>query len=162
MLDAGPGVSSRRMSGLNPRLISGTPAGVRVGCSTATRAAGAAQSVVIFAPRDECSRLNCNVTYRSCCFGKCRTWNYPIDRLDRLELRSRTTFKPLKGWSGFKRKSTPARSEPDLLQLVMIDSQNAWVCSIDELTESEARWMGDVVLRARPEWFGAPRQTDGG
>jgi hypothetical protein len=37
--------------------------------------------------------------------------------------------------------------------LAFVDRTSADVCTIKELTEGEARWIGDVVLRERPRWF---------
>jgi hypothetical protein len=37
--------------------------------------------------------------------------------------------------------------------LSLVRPGSVQLCEIDGLTEGEARWMADVVLRERPEWF---------
>ena len=88
------------------------------------------------------------------------SWKYPISHLARLEVRGWGTIEQLRGWPAFKKTLKSAQDEPEMLQWVLIDSQNICVCSIDDLTEAEARWIGDVILRARPEWLGLPSQAD--
>ncbi|MBN2581270.1 MAG: hypothetical protein JXB10_19980 [Pirellulales bacterium] len=49
--------------------------------------------------------------------------------------------------------SSPTGKEPGH-RLKLIDADNVELCSINKLTEGEARWIGDVLLRERPLWFG--------
>jgi hypothetical protein len=36
---------------------------------------------------------------------------------------------------------------------LFVDRGNKAVCAIDALTEGEAHWIGDAVLRERAGWF---------
>jgi hypothetical protein len=86
--------------------------------------------------------IECSITRA----GLGRSWNYPVDRLDRLELREHSnrsnTFRVQ-----FPQEGATCR------QLTIVNKQNVEVCTIDDLTEGEARWMADVILRERDAWF---------
>lgn len=46
-----------------------------------------------------------------------------------------------------------ARRSETSFCLTFVDQDNVEVCSIHALTEGEARWIADVVLRERSAWF---------
>ena len=80
-----------------------------------------------------------------------RTWEYPVDRLDRLEVdvdQKKTNFE----------KTMAGASEADekTAWLRMIDHQNTELCAIKDLTDGEAHWIASIVLRERAGWF--PRE----
>lgn len=73
--------------------------------------------------------------------------SWPVDGLRHIELQSvegsRLQFVNLSWLVG----------EVISWQLLLVDRQNTEVCAIDGLTEGEARWIGDVLLRERAAWF---------
>ncbi|NUQ61817.1 MAG: hypothetical protein HUU20_04970 [Pirellulales bacterium] len=93
--------------------------------------------------------------YRWTYFGFGPRWTYPIDRPDRIELRrSRENQRP-----GFRLSIRQATWSEDAngadRQLVLVGLDNTEVCTIDALTDGEARWIGDILLAERFEWFRA-------
>jgi hypothetical protein len=92
-----------------------------------------------------------SIVCRSTWFGLGPRWVYPVKPLSRLELQQ------------VARSKSPSRSKSsdlaDLVNeganrsLVFIDGENTEFCSIKRLTEGEARWIGDFILRERPFWF---------
>jgi hypothetical protein len=91
-----------------------------------------------------------NIECRWTWFGLGPRWLYPVKPLNRLELQL-----------GARSKSPSSKSSDlaDMVNeganrsLVFIDGDNTELCSIKQLTEGEARWIGDFVLRERPFWF---------
>jgi hypothetical protein len=83
-----------------------------------------------------------------------RRWSYAIEGLDRIELDRKTDT---------KRKLSDLFKHPKLLfasdecpyRLSFVGRDNVEICEIISLTEGEARWIADQVLRDRPEWFRA-------
>jgi hypothetical protein len=88
------------------------------------------------------------ITHRETWFGLGRRWHWTIDKLDRAIIRrddgERSRFWKFKQTSEFE--ETPFR-------LSLIDSENNEVCSIDGLTNGEARWMRQTIERKRSNWF---------
>lgn len=92
------------------------------------------------------------ISYRQKWFGQGRHKTYEIDRLQRLELQSRDDASNGKfSVTQMAPSSTPHNDTPFVL--MFIDTENRVACEIAQLTEGEARWMADVVLRERPSWF---------
>lgn len=72
---------------------------------------------------------------------------YPVDWLDRIELRGG------RGRFGRRKSQQQGGEEQSSCRLVFIDRQNAESFSIEGLSEGEARWMADVILRQCDRWF---------
>jgi hypothetical protein len=81
-------------------------------------------------------------------FGIGRSRSYPVDWLDRIELRigsrERTFFRSTND------SDTPA---PPARCLVFIDRENQERFTIDGLTQGDARWIADTILRECQRWF---------
>ena len=77
-----------------------------------------------------------------------RSRSYPVDWLDRIELRigsqGRTFFRSTSG------SDDPA---PVAHCLIFIDRENQERFTIDGLTQGEARWIADTILRECQRWF---------
>lgn len=85
--------------------------------------------------------------------GLGRTWVYPVERVERIELHrtaSRETGNPFTASS--LRRGLKAHGVSYAVSLV--DLQQAEICRMEGLTQGEARWIGDVLLRERRTWFG--------
>lgn len=83
----------------------------------------------------------------------CR-WFYPCDRLDRIELDKANSTRR----GCLRNMLQPTRSldaDECPYRLSFVGRDNVKVCEITSLTEGEARWIADQVLRDRPEWFRA-------
>lgn len=83
-----------------------------------------------------------------------RRWFYACDRLDRIELDKANSTRR----GCLRNMLQPTKSlDPDECpyRLSFIGRDNVKVCEIISLTEGEARWIADQVLRNRPEWFRA-------
>jgi hypothetical protein len=74
--------------------------------------------------------------------------SYPVDQLDRIELR-------ISGQERFSFRSTDQDSSPvtSAYRLVFIDKNDLEQFIIDGLTQGEARWIADVILRECQRWF---------
>ena len=81
-------------------------------------------------------------------------WHWPVERLSRIEIRRNDLSAKHSLWASLKTPSSPVGEGAADYRLLFIDPANTEVCSFDALTEGEARWMGDMVLRQRREWFG--------
>jgi hypothetical protein len=79
--------------------------------------------------------------------GLGRTWTYPIKLLSRLEIHLVEMKKSNPRSANFIGSQEADRS------LLLIDKDNAEFCSVKRLTEGEARWIGDFLLRERETWF---------
>lgn len=78
-------------------------------------------------------------------------WRYGADSLDRIQLhRADVANKRPRQWMNLARMSGFNETR---FQLTFVDVNNAEVCSMHDLTEGEARWIADVVLRQRSAWF---------
>ena len=75
-------------------------------------------------------------------------WTWTVEGLERIELRR-------DGPSGKRRfgSTTSGNGEGRGCRLSLVDRENAELCSIGGLTEGEARWMGDVLLKEREGWL---------
>ena len=83
-----------------------------------------------------------------------RRWFYPCEGLDRIELDEIDSIQR----RGLRKMLQPIKSlatDDCLYRLSFIGRDNVEVCEITSLTEGEARWIADQVLRNRPEWFRA-------
>jgi hypothetical protein len=94
---------------------------------------------------------NQNIECRWTWFGLGPRWLYSLRPLSRLELQSSSP-----------NKTSPGEKSQDIVDiineganrsLVFIDRENVELCSIKRLTEGEARWIGDFILRERSYWF---------
>lgn len=91
-----------------------------------------------------------------------RTWfgvgprrTYPMARVGRLELKRLDDRELVRRRSWWQPSMVLGRSRGDdtVFRLSLIDADDRAMCSLDELTEGEARWIGDVILRERRSWF---------
>ncbi len=76
---------------------------------------------------------------------------YDFDRLQRVELRTRKDESESGSFEKMPAQFMLQDEEPFVLTFV--NRHNVEICSISSLTEGEARWMADVVLREQPDWF---------
>jgi hypothetical protein len=74
--------------------------------------------------------------------------SYPVDRLDRIELR--TSSQPRLSFRSADDDNSPMTSA---YRLVFIDQDDREQFTMDGLTQGEARWMADVILRECHRWF---------
>jgi len=79
-------------------------------------------------------------------------WTWEVDSLDRLELRPDD--------SSDRRHFCSVNQVPACTSIVaehyrlsLVDQNNRELCSIPSLTEGEARWIGDTLLKERGTWF---------
>jgi hypothetical protein len=81
-------------------------------------------------------------------FGIGPSRSYPVDWLDRIELR-------IGSQGRFTFRSTDDSDNPAPLAhcLVFIDRENQERFTIDGLTQGEARWIADIILRECQRWF---------
>lgn len=73
-----------------------------------------------------------------------RTWRYPVEQLNRIELRPARASQFI---------NTNAADSTSCYALVLVDRADTELTTISGLTEGEARWMGDTLLRERKAWF---------
>ncbi len=88
------------------------------------------------------------VRQHSTWFGIGPRRDYPVDRLDRIELRPHK-----KEPSICHRVGAQCGDQHGGYRLAFIDGRNVEAFSMEELTEGEARWMADVVLRECRWWL---------
>jgi hypothetical protein len=93
------------------------------------------------------------IEHRSAWLGIGPRWTWEVMSLDRIELRR--DAKGLRRASSGRAQSAATVGERfgRNYRLSFVDRSNAELCSINGLTEGEARWIGDVVLRQRAAWF---------
>jgi hypothetical protein len=93
------------------------------------------------------------IDHRQTWLGVGPHWTWDVESLDRIELR-RDAKRGRRG-SPCADQSLAAvlRGEGRCYRLSLVDGSNAELCSISGLTEGEARWIGDIVLRERAVWF---------
>ncbi len=77
-----------------------------------------------------------------------RTRIYECDAIDRLELRRSEDDEDQKK----NRSSWTAWMDSGSFDVTFVDDDNTDVCTIEGLTEGEARWMAGQVLECHPEW----------
>ncbi|MGD9647615.1 MAG: hypothetical protein AB7U73_18015 [Pirellulales bacterium] len=97
-----------------------------------------------FTPTD----LKCELQWRE--LG--RRWSYAIKGLSRIELDRKTDAKR-KLSDHFKQPNLVFTNDECPYRLSFVDRDNAEVCEIAGLSEGEARWIADQVMRHRREWF---------
>jgi hypothetical protein len=73
---------------------------------------------------------------------------YPVDQLDRIELK--TSSQPRFSFRSADQDNSPMTSA---YRLVFIDRDDSEQFTMDGLTQGEARWMADVILRECQRWF---------
>ena len=92
------------------------------------------------------------IDHRHCWLGLGPRWTWDVASLDRIELR-RDAKRDRRGPSESRSLASALRGEGRGYRLSLVDSSNAELCSINGLTEGEARWIGDTLLREREVWF---------
>jgi hypothetical protein len=77
-------------------------------------------------------------------------WTYSTDSLARIDLvRAESALK-----KKFRATSTSTEgTEGPQFALSLVRGDNTQICAIQPLTEGEARWMADAVMRQWPQWF---------
>ncbi len=74
--------------------------------------------------------------------------SYPVDQLDRIELW--TASQARSAFFSTDKDSQPMAPE---YRLVFIDREEVQRFTVDGLSQGEARWMADVILRETRRWF---------
>ncbi len=90
------------------------------------------------------------ITYRQTWLGVGPRWAYPFEALARIDLGRR---RGLLSRFGVHETADEARHSDAPCAMVLVKPDNTELCAIDGLTEGDARWMADVVMREWPEWF---------
>jgi hypothetical protein len=80
-------------------------------------------------------------------------WVYEIERLARIEMRRDDPSVKQTVRGALRNSGSGGGDMGAAYRLLFIDRANCELCSIDGLTEGEARWIGDTVLRNRDAWF---------
>jgi hypothetical protein len=83
------------------------------------------------------------VTYRFTYLGFGPRWRYPFEALGRVELTKRN--------KDSRAKQQQGDETPYGLSLVRLD--NTELCAVNGLTQGEARWLADTLMREWPQWF---------
>ncbi|MCE9556995.1 MAG: hypothetical protein K8T91_26920 [Planctomycetes bacterium] len=100
--------------------------------------------------RFESHEIICRLTW----FGIGKTWRYPVERVDRLEIQPHV--KPSKLKFARTKNNISENGDGAAWQHAMriIDSDNRVICQVDELTQGEARWIAEQVKRTfATKWF---------
>ena len=99
---------------------------------------------------------NDQVVYRLTWLGLGLRRTYPVVSLAGIELTQRANgSKPASGGKQLQVAASGAQWSDEVSQfgLSLVRPPNAELCEIRPLSEGEARWMADTVLRERPQWF---------
>ena len=86
-------------------------------------------------------------------FGIGRRRSHYVTLLDRVELRKGDADKKKPRRSSMRIKTNMQSADEDPFTLAFIESDDHELCRIDDLTEGEARWIADTLLRERGRWF---------
>jgi hypothetical protein len=78
---------------------------------------------------------------------------YPVEALALIDLVREADMKSRKSRFAARRASNEWDEDGTRFGLSFVKQDDAQLCGISNLTEGEARWMADVILRGRPEWF---------
>jgi hypothetical protein len=92
------------------------------------------------------------ISYRFSYFGLGPRWRYPATHIDDLQIQW-DVESDRKGKKRFTRKKPTDAGDFVPHRLAFVDQNREPICSIDGLTEGEARWMGGIVRRERAHWF---------
>lgn len=89
------------------------------------------------------------VRYRTTWLGLGPAWTYHVLRLHRLKLRQ------LNSEARARRRSFQVEmtDEKPSFELAFLAAEYTELCAVTDLTEGEARWIGDNILRERAGWF---------
>jgi hypothetical protein len=79
-----------------------------------------------------------------------RTWNHPISKLARIDVRRKMKTTASPQGAGFHRSALREGAD---YRVLLIDADRQEVCQISALTEGEARWMASLIRTHRPYWF---------
>lgn len=85
------------------------------------------------------------IEHRHTWFGIGPRWTWSVTGLDRIELGM--------GGSRLKNLRPSLEDVSSLYRLRLVDKQQSEVCSVEGLTEGEARWIGQTLLSERANWF---------
>jgi hypothetical protein len=92
-------------------------------------------------------------------FGLGPRQTYVAARLSRIDLRRSEPSQRLRAKAGHASSGTSyALGQGHKYALVFVDADNKELCTMPRLTEGEAAWIRDVLLRERRQWFA--RQPD--
>jgi hypothetical protein len=92
------------------------------------------------------------ISYRFTYLGLGPSWRYPATHIDGLQIQW-DVESGRKGLKRFARKKSTDAGDFVPHRLAFVDRNSEPVCTIDDLTEGEARWMGGIVRRERAGWF---------
>jgi hypothetical protein len=92
------------------------------------------------------------ISYRYSYFGLGPRWRYPATHINGLQIQW-DVESDRKGRKKLTRKKSTDAGDYVPHRLAFIDRNHEPICSIDGLTEGEARWMGGIVRRERAAWF---------
>lgn len=81
-----------------------------------------------------------------------RTWTYPVDSLERIELRHNESADLPRNPLDVRNALRTIRAGSAAFEVGLVGTDATDACSIRDLTEGEARWMADILLRER--WRG--------
>jgi hypothetical protein len=87
------------------------------------------------------------IVRRRGCFGLRGTRTWEVDRLSRIELRRKKKGEAMPVSEIGTNRDTAG------FKLAFFGPGKKVLCTIEDLTEGEARWIGGIVLRNRPSWF---------
>ena len=93
--------------------------------------------------------IDCRLTW----LGVGPHWTWEVESLNRIELRQDTKRGRRGSPCEAQSLSAVLHGEGRCYRLSLVDGSNTELCSISALTEGEARWIGDMVLRERAVWF---------
>jgi hypothetical protein len=82
-------------------------------------------------------------------FGIGRWWTYPVDSLVEIELRRAKVIQPSRNPLDLRNALRTIRAGNAAFEVGLVGTNATDVCSVSDLTEGEARWMADVLLRER-------------
>lgn len=91
-----------------------------------------------------------HVSYQYTWLGLGRRRAYPFESLERIDLGRR---RGVLAQFGVKETAQDARESDAPYALTLVQPDNIELCTLDALTEGEARWIADTVMREWPEWF---------
>lgn len=95
--------------------------------------------------------LRNEVELRHSWLGLGRSWRWPVVQLDRIELRRED---PDKGKTNQRISPRLRRAADDAgYRLSLVTRENQELCTVDFLSEGEARWIGHAILTERRRWF---------
>lgn len=95
------------------------------------------------------SGIQCRLSW----LGIGRTWRYPFEQLDRIELQRSTQMNNADANQQNMVSSCPWRPNDGRFGLSFVAPGDDEACAINGLTEGEARWIADCIFFERGDWF---------